>query len=163
LVLLLFVQSVGTAIPPFQTIEKTRRFLASHIEMTPVERSTFLEMAYKGGGEAVVPTLACICLQETNNDRRLRLKYGLLGGDTRTILKGAWELGEKPSIAWLEDHPAQKTRYLAARYAYLYNLYGQNTEKTCRVWNQGPKWRSKKAQGYWNSICWFQKQYQKTN
>jgi hypothetical protein len=144
-------------------VQKTRVFLEANISMTYAERSKFMEMCWKGstGEEEVFKALSWICIQECNNDYRLRHKYGWLGGHESTILKGASHIGEKPTKGWLKKHPEEKTRYLAVRFLYLYNLYGRNMEKTCRVWNQGKSWKGEKAASYWDKIQWFKKKYER--
>ena len=158
--LLLLTTSVDTAIPPFQKEIKARAFLNAHIDMTPTELSEFMEMCYKGSNEDRLPALTWVCLAETNWDYRLRDKYGRLGGHYKTILKGAHEMGQWPTERQLEDHPELKTKYLAVRFNTLYNRFNHNLEKTCRVWNQGPGWKNKKADKYWHTICHFKHEYE---
>ena len=119
--------------------------------LTEKELSGFTQNAYEGCLKDVrtFKWLGVICTQESNGDKRLQRKYGLLGGHWGAIRAGDRELGYHHKKRWIESHPGWKTKCLARRFKWLYDR-NNSYEKTCRIWKSGGGgWRSPDAYKYW--------------
>jgi len=122
---------------------------------TQDELNNFVKGTWIGtdGNIKCAKALASISILENGPKRYQREKTGYLGGHKETIKKGAKEAKVNPI------NPYLKTLSLSRHFLVLYYHYDQNLEKTCRIWNKGPKWKGKLAERYWKGVIVFSRIY----
>jgi len=106
--------------------------------------------------QRVVKVLAGISILECKPEESqvpVRNRTGHLGGHRTTIRVGAKECHCGYGTPYL------RTLALSRHFLVLYYRFHENLEKTCRVWNQGPKWKNDNATKYWNGVLAFNKIY----
>jgi len=135
---------------------------------TPDELNSFVQATFLGTlGEAkLCKALSAISLLECGPKRPVRDKTGHLGGHRETIRRGAKEAGIKEKFVYRNlkrFSPYNRTLSLSRHFSILYAHYNGDLEKTCRIWNQGPKWKTKKATSYYHGVLAFSKIYDKVN
>jgi hypothetical protein len=122
---------------------------------TQEELDSFVKATWIGtcGNVRLCKALAGISILECGDKREVRDRTGHLGGHRKTIKIGALEAKIDSST------PYGKEVALSKHFAVLYYHYNQDLEKTCRVWNKGPKWREALATRYWNGVIAFSRIY----
>lgn len=134
---------------------------------TPDELQDFVKATYLGtqGDLKECKALAGISILECDGRRAVRDKTGHVGGHRGTIAVGAKEAGIKEKFVYRnlkKFSPYNRTLALATHFHVLYHKhYKDDLEHTCRIWNQGPKWKGPKATRYWNGVLSFSKIYER--
>lgn len=158
---------------------KVTRLWARHIpNTTPQERWTFCTETYRGsqrtrelrmdrnGNLRIVDSLApdpdllawltAISVAETDGHKRWQYKFGFLGGHADTIRRGLTVTGG----AGISDPQLNDKIYALSRW---FSLIYRDTypQKAIRIWNQGPKWKERKAWQYWKGVELLKAKYEK--
>ena len=122
---------------------------------TPDELDSFVKATWQGtdGNVKVCRALSAISILECGDKRDVRDRTGHLGGHRKTIRTGAKECKIEASTPYL------KTVALSHHFLFLYYHYGEDLEKTCRVWNKGPAWTGDLAGKYWRGVESFSRIY----
>jgi hypothetical protein len=131
---------------------------------SPDELDDFVRATYVGtaGDKVLCEALAGISILECGPKIRVRDKTGHLGGHKTTIRVGAREAGIAKKLTYQDLRHFtryERTLSLSKHFAVLYRHYNGDLEKTCRVWNKGPKWKNEKAGCYWRGVQTFAKIY----
>lgn len=122
---------------------------------TPNELDDFVRATWIGaeGNREVLKSLAAISILECGMNKGVRDRTGHLGGHRKTIKVG----GREASIP--TNTPFLKEEALSRHFLILYHHYGNDLERTCRVWNKGQKYKCELAGRYWNGVKTLSKIY----
>ena len=131
---------------------------------SPQELNSFVKATWKGtnGDSKLCQTLSAISIMECGPKIKVRDRTGHLGGHRCTIKAGARDSHLKAKFVYhnlKKFTPYERTLSLSRHFTILYHHYGDDIEKTCKVWNQGNHYQNQKAQRYWHGVLSFEKIY----